>query len=230
MMWCILKLRVFLGLSIGVTLLFFLFPEIDLVFSGMFYEKAAGGFFLNNSGFHVLHSTITKGGRIIPVALLVFPIASLLSSKLKAYLPPQRVLWFLFLAFAVGPGLVVNVAFKDQFGRTRPSGINQFGGGKAFTPAFFVSDQCNKNCSFVCGDCSVGFATLTFALLARRQRRRYIAAALAFGSLIGLIRVMEGAHFLSDVVFSGVFTTLTTYTIYRLLKPIASKKHASSLS
>ncbi|MGH8610916.1 MAG: phosphatase PAP2 family protein [Gammaproteobacteria bacterium] len=224
-----LEVRVFLGLSIGVTLLFFLFPEIDLAFSGMFYEKAAGGFFLNNHGFHALHFTITNGGRIISLALLVLPTASLLSNKLKTYLPPQRVLWFLFLAFTVGPGLVVNVAFKNQFGRARPSGVSQFGGGKTFTPAFFVSNQCNKNCSFVCGDCSVGFATLAFALLARSQRKRYMTGALVFGSLIGLMRIMQGAHFLSDVIFSGVFTTLITYALYRLLKPVA-ETHASPAS
>lgn len=223
----------FLGLSIGVTLLFFLFPEIDLAFSGMFYEKAARGaargFFLNNRAFYVLHSTITNGGRIISLALLVLPTASWLSTKLKTYLPPQRILWFLFLAFALGPGLVVNVAFKDHFGRPRPSAVSEFGGHKTFAPAFFISDQCDKNCSFVCGDCSVGFATLAFALLARSQRKRYITGALVFGSLIGLMRIMQGAHFLSDVIFSGVFTTLVTYTLYRLLKPVA-ETHASPAS
>jgi lipid A 4'-phosphatase len=219
--------RLFLGLSFGVALIFILFPETDLGFSSLFYEKAAGGFFLNNRGFYALHFMIAKGGRIISWALFILLATSYLSTKLKTYLPPQRILWFLFLAFVLGPGLVVNVVFKDHFGRTRPNGISEFGGDKTFTSAFFISDQCDKNCSFVCGDCSVGFSTLTFALLARRQRKCYIAGALVFGSLIGLVRIMQGAHFLSDVIFSGVFTTLVTYTLYRLLKPVA-ETHVSA--
>ncbi len=177
----------------------------------------------NNHFFDFLHIVISKLGCIIALVLFIFLAFSWLSSKLGAYLPHQRTLVFLLLAFVLGLGLVVNVIFKDHFGRPRPAIISEFGGDIQFTPAFVISDQCDTNCSFVCGDCSIGFVTLAFALLARRRRKLYIAGAVTLGSLIGLMRIGKGAHFLSDVIFSGVFTILVTYALYWLLKPDAEK-------
>ncbi|MCI0401732.1 MAG: phosphatase PAP2 family protein [Gammaproteobacteria bacterium] len=222
-------MRLFLGLSLGAAVVFILFPGLDLGSSSLFYDKAAGGFFLNNRGFDVVHSAISEAGRIITLALFILLAISWLSSKVGAYLSCQRILWFLFLAFALGPGLVVDVVFKDHFGRARPAAIVEFGGDKMFTPAFVISDQCDKNCSFVCGSCSVGFAILAFALLTKTRRKRYIAGATVFGGLVGLMRIVQGAHFLSDVIFSGVFTMLVTYTLYELLKP-GPEMHASAAS
>ena len=39
---------------------------------------------------------------------------------------------FLILSYALGPGLLVNVALKDNWGRPRPGHITQFGGDKHF--------------------------------------------------------------------------------------------------
>ncbi len=74
--------------------------------------------FLNNHFFDFLHIVISKLGRIIALVLFIFLAFSWLSSKLGAYLRHQRTLVFLFLAFVLGSGLVVNVIFKRSF---RPS-------------------------------------------------------------------------------------------------------------
>jgi lipid A 4'-phosphatase len=52
----------------------------------------------------------------------------------------------------------------------------------------------------------LGFA---LALLAEAgRRRRLFLAAIAAGSFAGLLRIGGGGHFLSDVVFAGVFMAL----------------------
>ena len=44
--------------------------------------------------------------------------------------------------------------------------------------------------------------------------------------MTGLIRISQGAHFMSDVVFSGVFMALTAAAVYHLL---FSALHAEAL-
>ena len=56
----------------------------------------------------------------------------------------------------------------------------------------------------------------------RRSRRRIFgrfayAAALAFGSAAGFLRLSGGAHFFSDVAFSGVFTFIIIWLVHGLI-------------
>jgi lipid A 4'-phosphatase len=121
-------------------------------------------------------------------------------------LPPRKALYVL-LCLLLGPGLLVNVVLKDNWGRARPSQTIEFGGTQAYSPPFTRSDQCVRNCSFVSGEVSLGFWWLSFAFAApRRHRAGLAAAAIALGTVFGLIRVAEGGHFLSDAVMSALLT------------------------
>ena len=57
-----------------------------------------------------------------------------------------------------------------------------------------------------------------------RRRRKIAATALGLGYFIGLCRLIEGAHWPSDVVYSGVLTLGAVYALHRLVfwgaKPI----------
>ncbi len=77
---------------------------------------------------------------------------------------------YLFLVLIIGAGLIVNVMFKDNFGRARPRDIVEFGGSAQFTPAFVVSSACDRNCSFSSGDSAGAFFSLAFILAFRRKR------------------------------------------------------------
>src|SRR5262249_5762543 len=48
----------------------------------------------------------------------------------------------------------------------------------------------------------------------RHLRRRTIAIALSIGALLGLGRMAQGAHFLSDVVYAGLLVYGTTAVLY----------------
>jgi lipid A 4'-phosphatase len=121
-------------------------------------------------------------------------------------LPPRKALYVL-LCLLLGPGLLVNVVLKDNWGRARPSQTVEFGGTQAYSPPFTRSDQCVRNCSFVSGEVSLGFWWLAFAFAAPGRYRTGLAAvAIATGTFFGLIRVAEGGHFLSDAVMSALLT------------------------
>lgn len=123
--------------------------------------------------------------------------------------------WFLIAVLVAGPGLVANLVLKDNMGRARPREVVEFGGGKAFTPPLVVSRECARNCSFVSGEASSMFAVFFgLALLFGHRRRVLLASGLAVGLLAGAVRIMQGAHFLSDVLFAGVFMALTASILH----------------
>ena len=127
-----------------------------------------------------------------------------------------RALLFLLAALAAGPGLVVNWLFKDHWGRPRPRDVVEFGGSMEFVPALVPGGACERNCSFVAGHPSTVFwlAAFGFLLLGTRRYTVFTAATLA-GFVAGAGRVLQGGHFLSDVIFSWVFTFGTIYILAR---------------
>lgn len=122
---------------------------------------------------------------------------------------------FLAAMLAIGPGLVANVIFKDNWGRARPRQVVEFGGKKQFTPPLVPARECARNCSFVSGEASSAFAPFFAAALLLPQVRITLLASGAFmGLAAGLIRMSQGGHFLSDVLFAGIFMALTASALH----------------
>jgi membrane-associated phospholipid phosphatase len=143
-------------------------------------------------------------------------------SFVSAVADPKRarpLLLFVALTIAIGPGLVANVVLKDNWGRARPNQIVEFGGTKRFSPAWAVSDQCPKNCSFVSGDASfaVSLIALAWAWPVGLQRRRWIWRIGGFAAIVALMRMARGAHFLSDTVIGILLTLLIMLMLERLI-------------
>jgi lipid A 4'-phosphatase len=209
--------------AIGLALLFALVPDIDLWFSALFYQEG-GGFYLAGAVWvRLLYELVNPVTAVAVLALLVLLLRNVL---LRSPAGPfnTRATLFLMAVLAVGPGLVVNGVFKSHWGRARPRDIVEFSGTRTFTPAFLISDQCNRNCSFTSGHASIPFAFAALGFLLRRRRWAVFAGAAAFGGLVGLGRIVQGAHFLSDVVFSGIFVFLITYILahYAFRLPLAA--------
>jgi lipid A 4'-phosphatase len=111
----------------------------------------------------------------------------------------------LAVVLLLGVGLVVHGAFKEQWGRARPVHILEFGGRHDFTPPLEPSNACETNCSFVSGHAASGFVLLAVGLMgAPAVRRHWWRIGMLAGGAVGLVRVIQGGHFLSDVVFSGL--------------------------
>jgi len=183
--------------------LFLLAPGIDLWASGLFF-RSGEGFFLADFG--VVRALYRSVPWIVAAQVVGIPLLLLLrwwrGREIAGIGLRQGV--FVLLVLALGPGVAVNTVFKDHWGRARPSQVVEFGGSRDFTAAPLPATACDRNCSFVSGHASVGFALIAFSFLATGRRRRAIGAgAVAAGALIGLARMIQGAHFLSDVVFAG---------------------------
>ncbi len=176
-----------------------LWPQIDLAVSGLFFCPESGFFLKNNIILNGLKEAAFIGSRGLALGFLA---ALLISFMRRAqFLGLKARAWaFLLLALLIGPGLIANVALKDQWGRARPREIVEFGGGATFTPAWKPTDQCKRNCSFVSGDAAFGFFLPAIAYVVPRRRRGVFWGLMAIGGLFAGARILMGAHFLSDVL------------------------------
>ncbi len=151
--------------------------------------------------------------------VLVFvALGGLLWSSLRPAGKQWRLgLAFIVLAGTLGPGLVVNSGFKDNWQRARPYQVEAFGGTQQFTRAAVMTDQCNNNCSFVSGHVACGFFLASLMLVDRKRRVLWGIAGVAAGLTIGFARMSDGAHWLSDVLWASPITLLTSWVVWKAL-------------
>lgn len=216
------------GVIAGV--LFSVFPEIDLKTAALFYK--GDGIFYGKGGGGIFYGVPTTAADVIRFALFISFVGvgiatacGLAGSVLRgrSYFGFTAPKWlFLTVCLVIGPGVVSNAILKDNWGRARPVHLVEFGGTKTYSPPLVPSNQCEKNCSFVAGEASMAYATFfAAAFLFAGVGRRFICAGLLAGLFSGAVRMSQGAHFLSDVVFAGVVMAATIPGIYLLFALIS---------
>lgn len=129
---------------------------------------------------------------------------------------------FLVLLLGLGPGLLVNTIFKDHWGRPRPRQVTEFGGDQHYLPPW-KKGTAGQGYSFPSGHASVAFyMTAPFFILRRNRRRQayaWLAGGMLFGIFMGVARITQGGHFLSDIVWSLGVIYLSSMLLAHLLKP-----------
>ena len=216
-----LSLIILLALTLLTGAVFALWPELDLMGSAFFHGP--DGFAGNGNALRGLRGILY----FLPAVVMgLFLLAWVLGwvggwfdlPVLEALQPRGRSVLFLALGLALGPGLLVNVILKDNWGRPRPLQVQQFGGPLEFRPWYKTDGGCVKNCSFVSGETSGAFWLVAPASLAPPALRLpAVALALGVGVLTGVMRVAFGGHFPSDALFAGLFTLLLVAWLRKIL-------------
>ncbi|MEW6446231.1 MAG: phosphatase PAP2 family protein [Pseudomonadota bacterium] len=219
-------LYAWLAVALSSALLFSLWPGLDLAVSSLAYEPGAG--FVGNR--HAWVRLVYDSARWLTLAALLLGLMLLggnfvvrliespgedrgSSGSEPGGVRPRMVgifrPWprrgagaYLLLSLLLGPGLMVNEVLKEHWGRARPHQVSEFGGQSVFTPALRPAGNCDTNCSFVSGHSAIGFWWLALGLVWPTWRWRAMALGLVLGGALGLARIMQGGHFVSDVVFS----------------------------
>jgi lipid A 4'-phosphatase len=199
------------GLALIIVILF---PNLDINCSRLFYNSENGFIYRDNSVVKLLFTIIP-----ILVKILLVIIAVYLCYLIIRYRNFNKIIasWglYIILTTSIGPGLLVNYIFKENFGRARPSQTLNFNGSKNFTKAFEITDQCAHNCSFSSGHAAMGYSFTSLAYIIHyRFFTKIYAGALFFGSLVGLSRILMGGHFLSDVLTSCFVILIINHLLY----------------
>ena len=106
----------------------------------------------------------------------------------------------------------VNLILKNMWGRARPNDVFQFGGSDLFTPWYQFSNACSNNCSFCIWRCVCWF--FTNYVLFYYKKIYFVHLSILSGFVLGLIRIVAGGHFLSDILFAGFFIFLLNLVIF----------------
>ena len=207
--------RLFWGLlAVGLVaaLVPTVFPELDLVAAGLFtgaQPTIASGNWWWVQGINLYIPAIFRG---MLALCFVGWLWATFSPRWKRYRLP---LAFVVLAGIVGPGVVVNAGFKDNWARARPYQVENFGGTQQFTRAAVITDQCDNNCSFVSGHVACGFFLATLMLVHRRRQTAWAVVGTLSGLVIGFARMSDVAHWLSDVLWAYPITLVSSWLVWR---------------
>jgi membrane-associated PAP2 superfamily phosphatase len=194
--------------------------KLDQLTSNFFYHN---GRFLSHPFFNWFYDYgIYFAWVLAAVAILVW-VNSFFVPKFKKW---RRIASFLILTLTLGSGLTIHAFFKDHWGRPRPRQVIEYGGQQSFRPYyqpnFFAQPEPSK--SFPCGHCSMGFYFFALALVGKHYRSKMVyrlgmALGWGLGSFLGLARMAQGGHFLSDVFVSGLIMWLVSLGLYRFMFP-----------
>jgi len=186
---------------VAVTALVFLqWPQLDLQLARLFHVPGQGFTWDRAWWVQLIYVVVARFWVLAPV-LAALLLLSLLPRLRQRWRRHRLVVAYLLAALLLGPGLVANTLLKNHWGRPRPVHLAEFGGPAHFTPALEPSRQCPRNCAFVSGHAAAAFYLMAPYWVT--GRRRWLAAGIAFGLFVGAVRMVMGAHFLSDVLFAG---------------------------
>ncbi|WGF84614.1 phosphatase PAP2 family protein [Lactiplantibacillus plantarum] len=115
----------------------------------------------------------------------------------------------------------VNATLKNNWGRFRPYELNA---SQTNFTSWLHPNGINGHKSFPSGHTMAGISCVIFSWFATKQRTREIlwVFGVVWGILVGISRIVIGAHFLSDVTFSFFLTAAIIYIIRALYQELVS--------
>ncbi|HEX5132874.1 MAG TPA: phosphatase PAP2 family protein [Candidatus Krumholzibacteria bacterium] len=204
-------------LFVGLTVPFWV-SNLDLAVASRFYTPGLGFVHGGDQPWGVLKDYGVVPAWILSLGALGVFVSSLWSRRGRVH---QRAALFLVLAMMIGPGVIVNDVFKEHWGRPRPKDVVELGGDRAYVRPWVKHPPADGG-SFPSGHAATAFYLLTpFFLLRRRAPARafgWLVLGLAYGLLMGTARVVQGAHFPSDVLWSLAFVYFTGLALSYLLR------------
>jgi len=213
-------------LAVG-TIILFSFTDLDIISLRPYYQLSSANPWprANEPLWSMLYRSapwVTGSLAVVGTVLVIIGLLRDGSKQVRTYG------FFILLCVAIGPGLIINVALKDHWGRPRPRQIIEFGGKFAYVQPLVPAAARGK--SFPCGHCSVGYL---YALGWWVWRRRHplwavvsLVTGLTLGTFLGLGRMATGAHFLSDAVWSALIAFSIAHVLYYYVLRIPAREDA----
>lgn len=205
---------------VAITILLEIF-DADRRLAAHFYRAGKGWYMSKTPACVWLYAYGTVPGILLSLVALIVCLAGLYSPRLKVWRKPCLLV---VLTTVIAAGLLVNAVLKQYWGRPRPSQTVEFGGHWNYRPIFPPGPP-GKGASFPCGHCAMGFVFLGMVGF-WRQNRTLAISGIALGTVLGVIlsaaRMVQGAHFLSDAIWSLGIVTMTVSVLYAYLAPFSA--------
>ncbi|MBI9084054.1 MAG: phosphatase PAP2 family protein [Desulfobacterales bacterium] len=197
--------------------------DLDRTIAARFYTPGQGWLEKEAQPWHGLYLYGTFPGIVLTLACLVGWIWVRFRSPESQW---HKYFLLVVLTSVLGAGILVNGFLKPYWGRPRPNQIRELG-GKYDYHHVLTPGIAGKGKSFPCGHCTMGY--LFVALFYFRRKSPALAYTggsfgLIYGSVVGMARVVQGAHFASDCLWSLGVIWLTASALYFFILKIPSVK------
>ena len=209
-----------------LTTWIFVHWDLDRLISEQFYSTEKGWYLRHALPWSLIYKFGTVPGLIVTLATLVFWVVCLTRDRLRFL---HRVALVVVLTAIIGPGLLVNGFFKNYWGRPRPRQVQEFGGNWQYRDISQPGVP-GKGKSFPCGHCSMGFLICSLVVFRRHAPRLAYGGVLvgaSLGAFISLTRIVQGAHFATDTIWSLGIVLLVTTALYYLILQVPKPRRLS---
>ena len=219
-------------LSLGCVFIFFIwFPKFDIAASMLFYDAGTcgdaalcGGFRMASSLNYIVLRSVFYG---LPFIVLVGIVLNNTVVFIKHKIPfwqDMPVISAIVASLILAPGLIVNMFLKYYVLRPRPRDVVIFGGDFPFVPVGHWQGLCTGNCSFVSGEASLApFMVFAVLLFPKNWQKPALAILLPASIAMALLRVVFGAHYLSDVILGYGLTVLIFCVLAQVVNAIKKR-------
>jgi membrane-associated PAP2 superfamily phosphatase len=196
---------------LGVSLLLALCAEaaqhsgLDMAVARLFFDPATHSFPYRSS--RVLDMLGHQAVLAFPVGVAMAALAGALASYRFPVLRPWRAtLWG--IALTCGLGQMIIVQLKHHTALPRPYDLDVFGGYAAYPLHFWATSRRDAGGALPSGHAGAGYALLCLYFAgwaASRPAWRWggLAIGIVAGLAFSLVRIAQGAHFLSQTLWSA---------------------------
>lgn len=194
-------------LLVGTVMLSVL--NADLLLAARFYSPAAGWPWKDAKPWIDLYHYGNIPSLMLGLFGLIVFVLGFFVRRVASY---RKIGLFLVVYLILGPGLVINMVFKDHWGRPRPVEVKNFGGAEQYQPVWERGTP-GRGKSFPSGHAAVGFFLFAPFFFLRKQSPLwaglFMLLGLAYGAFMGIGRMAQGGHFATDILWAWGLTYLT---------------------
>lgn len=215
-----LNLWLCLALPLALIALLLAFPptQLDFAISHLFYSPEGG--FAGKHSFW-LEDILHERAKQAVITIMVFALLGFVAGVIyKPWHWLRLPLGYMVLSVSISTAIVTPL--KVLTGVHCPWDLSEFGGKETYSPLLSSREPTtNPGKCWPAGHSSSGFSFFALFFLFRDQRPRLAKAALGFaltlGAIVSIGRIMQGAHFLSHTLWTGLFDWMIALGCYYFL-------------
>ncbi|MCP3951229.1 MAG: phosphatase PAP2 family protein, partial [Desulfobacterales bacterium] len=191
----------------------------DLRLAGWFYDPGRGWFLGQAQPWQWLYQYGTIPGLVVTLVALVGWFVTRIRRDLAVWRPYCLIV---VLTTLIASGILVNAVLKQYWGRPRPDQITDFGGQWTYRDVHRPGIP-GQGGSFPSGHCAMGFTLVSLFFIHRRSKLiAYVGggAGILLGGALSVTRIVQGAHFLTDTLWSLGLNLIVAAALYYLVLKI----------
>lgn len=182
---------------------------VDQQFAIIPYDKVTNKFYGETQLWcKIIYYSVNVATVAIIVSLLIAIVLYFKSNINKLFL--KRFILITSLSMLIAPGLIINKAFKEHWGRARPYQVIR--DGHDFSLPWQPHFNKPADNSFPSGHASIGaFLGVPF-IAARRRKLGFLLCGIG-AVLVGMVRWLQGGHYFSDICTAVLVVWLVTILV-----------------